>query len=77
MNIFIIVFGVLLLVAFAGAHYIQYKPIVKSSSLVLTVIVSVVIISLTIANIYKFLLNKKYRDNDSLERIISKKLSEF
>jgi len=77
MNRSIIIIGVLLIGAFAGAHYTKYKPVAKNSELVLSVIIGFVVLALTVVNIYKFLLNKKYRDNDTLERVISKKLGEF
>lgn len=49
----------------------------KNKELVLTVIIVVILVLLTVVNIYKVILNKKFHDNDSLERVISKKLTEF
>lgn len=62
----VLVIGGLLIVGYAVAWYLRYRPVVRNSKLILGVGVAVIVLVLSALNIYKYLLNRKFRENDSL-----------
>lgn len=62
----VLVVGGLGLVGVGVAWYVRYRPVVRNSKLILGVGIAVIVFVLTALNIYKYLLNRKFRENDSL-----------